>query len=169
MSRNGNGYYLYLKNTYKSTNQRRNSIQNTPTQTKLGKPKMDPTMVILVAFYILLTHICFDLRLMPQGKIRGSNAFSSDRELQFCGRHEIDISLSKCWHTTHTIANTISAASSQNRPRKHIQYKSISHSEINMPTTCTIPILLAFATSIQEGTTVPGHQSQDQEGMENTS
>ncbi len=108
---------------------------------------MDPTMVILAAFYILLTHICSDLCLMPQGQIRGSNAFSLDRELQFRGRHEIDISLSECWHTTHTITITISAASSQNRPRKHVRYKSISHSEINMPTTCTIPILSTFATS----------------------
>jgi hypothetical protein len=108
---------------------------------------MDPTMVILVAFYILLMHICSDLCLMPQGQIRGSNVFSLDRELQFCGRHEIDISLSKCWHTTHTINTTISAASLQNRSRKHVRYKSISHSEINMPTTCTIPILWTFTAS----------------------
>jgi hypothetical protein len=135
LSRNGNGYHLYLKNTFKSTNQCRNSIQNTPTQTKLGKPKMDPTMVILVAFYILLTHICSDLCLMPQGQIRGSNAFSLYHELQLRGRHEINISLSECWHITHTITATFSAASSQSRPRLHAQYKSISHSEINMPTT----------------------------------
>jgi hypothetical protein len=55
-----------LKNTFKSTNQRRNSIQNAPTRTKLGKPKTDPTMVILAAFYILLTHICSALCLMPR-------------------------------------------------------------------------------------------------------
>jgi hypothetical protein len=107
---------------------------------------MDPTMVILAAFYILLMHICSDLCLMPQGQIRGSNALSLDRELQFRGRHEIDISLSECWHTTHTITTTISAASSQNRPRKHVRYKSISHSEINMPTTRTIPVFSTFAT-----------------------
>jgi hypothetical protein len=146
-SQNGNGYHLYLKNTYKSTNQRKNSIQNAPTRTKLGKPKMDPTMVILAAFSILLTHICFDLCLMPQGQIRGSNAFSLDRELQFCGRHEINISLSECWHTTHTIHTTISAASLQNRSRKQVQYKSISHSEINMPTNRAIPVSSTCAIS----------------------
>jgi hypothetical protein len=108
---------------------------------------MDPTMVILVAFYILLTHICSALCLMPQGQIRGSNAFSLDRELQFRGRHEINISLSECWHTTHTINTTISATSLQNRSRKHILYKSISHSEIKMPTNSAIPVSSTFAIS----------------------
>ncbi len=62
--RNG---YLLLNLRTNLTNQRRNSILKTPTQTKLGKLKMDPTMVILVAFYILLTHICSDHYLLPSG------------------------------------------------------------------------------------------------------
>jgi hypothetical protein len=108
---------------------------------------MDPTMVILVAFYILLMHICSNLCLMPQGQIWRSNAFSSDCELQFCGRHEIDVSLSERWHTTYTINTTISAASLQNRSRKHVRYKSIFHSKINMPTNRAIPVSSTFAIS----------------------
>ncbi len=40
----------------------------TPTRTKLAKPKTASTMVILAAFYILLTHICSNHSLLPSGQ-----------------------------------------------------------------------------------------------------
>ncbi len=54
----------------------------TPIRTKLAKPKTASTMVILAAFYILLTHICSDHYLLPSGQIRRSNAFSPYKNLR---------------------------------------------------------------------------------------
>jgi hypothetical protein len=127
LSRNGNGYHLYLKNTYKSTNQRRNSIQNAPTRTKLGKPKTDPTMVILVAFYILLMHICSALCLMPRDHFWRSNAFSPCQELPISGQHKSDFSSAGCWHIHNQINTTTKR---QHIPKKHIHKSpSSSHSQ----------------------------------------
>ncbi len=122
LSRNGNGHHLYLKNTYKSTNQRRNSIQNVPTWTKLGKPKTDPTMVILVAFYILLTHICSALCLIPRDQFWRSNAFSPCQELPISGQHESDFSSAGCWHIHNQINTTTKR---QHVPKKHIRKNPI--------------------------------------------
>ncbi len=122
LSWNKNGYHLYLKNTYKSTNQRRNSIQNAPTQTKLGKPKTDPTMVILAAFYILLTHICSALCLMPRDQFWRSNAFSPCQKLPISGQHESDYSSTGCWHIHNQINTTTKR---RHNPKKHIRKKPI--------------------------------------------
>jgi hypothetical protein len=98
----GNGYLLLNLRT-KSTNQRRNPIQMTPTRTQLAKPKTASTMVILAAFYILLTHICSDHYLLPSGQTRRSNAFSPCQESPFAGRQKLEFLNAGCWHTTHII------------------------------------------------------------------
>ncbi len=130
----------------KSTNQRRNSIQKTPTRTKLAKPKMASTMVILAAFYILLTHICSALYSMPRDQPRRSNAFSPRQELPFSGQHKSEKFHAGCWHTTHTIT-TIISVNLRIHPRKHTRYKEISRPYHNMPTTRDILVSSAFDTS----------------------
>jgi hypothetical protein len=96
----GNGCLLLnLRNAI--TNQRRNSIQMTPTRTKLAKPKTAFTMVIMAAFYILLTHICSDYYLLPSCQSRGSNAFSPCQEPPLAGRQKSEFLNAGCWHTTN--------------------------------------------------------------------
>jgi hypothetical protein len=129
LSRNGNGYHLYLKNTYKSTNQHRNSIQNAPTRTKLGKPKTDPTMVILAAFYILRTHICSALCLMPRDQFWRSNAFSPCQELPISCQRESNFTSAGCWHIHNQINTTTKC--------RHIQKKHISKKPIFLTLTIT--------------------------------
>ncbi len=75
----------------------------TPTRTQLAKPKTASTMVILAAFYILLTHICSDHYLLPSGQTRRSNAFSPCQESPFAGRQKLEFLNAGCWHTTHII------------------------------------------------------------------
>ena len=118
----GNGYLLLnLPNAI--TNQRRNSIQMTPTRTKLAKPKTAFTMVILAAFYILLTHICSDYYLLPSCQSRRSNAFSPCQEPPLAGRQKSEFLNAGCWHTTHIISTTFTIDHLRNRHRNHVRFK----------------------------------------------
>jgi hypothetical protein len=95
----------------------------TPTRTKLAKPKTVFTIVILAAFYILLTHICSDHYLLPFGQTRRSNAFSPCQEPPFAGRQNSEFLNAGCWYTTHIISTTFAIDHRRNRPRKHIRFK----------------------------------------------
>ncbi len=135
----GNGYLLLNLGT-KSTNQRRNPIQKTPTRT-LAKPKTASTMVILEAFYILLMHICSNHYLLPSGQIRRSNAFSPCQEPPFAGRQKLEFLNAGCWHTTHIISTTFAINHRRNRPRKHVHFKP------TMPTSRDLLVPSVLATS----------------------
>ena len=87
----------------------------TPTRTKLAKPKTAFTMVILAAFYILLTHICSDYSLLPSCHSRRSNAFSPCQEPPFAGRQKSDFLNAGCWHTTHIISTTCTVSHLRHR------------------------------------------------------
>ncbi len=136
----GNGYLL-LKLRTKLTNQRRNPILKTSTRTKLAKPKTASTMVILVAFYILLTHICSYHYLLPSGQTRRSNAFSPWQEPPFAGRQKSEFRNAGCWHTTHIISTNFSSNHRRNHPRKHVRFKS------TMPTSRNLLIPSILTTS----------------------
>jgi hypothetical protein len=113
----------------------------TPTRTKLAKPKTASTMVILAAFYILLTHICSDHCLLPSGQTRRSNAFSPCREPSFAGRQKSEFLNAGCCHTTHIISTTFAINHRRNRPRKHVRFKP------TMPTSRDLLIPSVLATS----------------------
>jgi hypothetical protein len=117
----------------------------TPTRTKLAKPKTASIMVILVAFYILLTHICSNHYLLPSSQTRRSNAFSPCREPPFAGRQKSEFLNAGCWHTTHIISTTFAIDHNCNRPRKHVRFK---------PTTPTsrdllVPSVLAMSGNLR--------------------
>jgi hypothetical protein len=113
----------------------------TPTRTKLAKLKTAFTMVILAAFYMLLTHICSDHYLLPSGQTRRSNAFSPCQEPPFAGRPQSEFLNAGCWHTTHIISTTFAIDHRCNRPRKHIRFKP------TMPTSRNLLIPSVLATS----------------------
>ncbi len=136
----GNGYLLLNLRT-KTTNQHRNPIQMTPTRTKLSKPKMASTMVILAAFYILIMHIFSDHYLLPSGQTRRSNAFSPCQEPPFAGRQKLEFLNAGCWHTTHIISTTFAIDHRRNCPRKHIHFKP------TMPTSRDLLVPSVLATS----------------------
>jgi hypothetical protein len=138
----GNGYLLLNLRT-NLTNQRRNSILKTPTQTKLGKLKFDPTMVILVAFYILLTHICSDHYLLPSGQTWRSNAFSPCQEPPFAGRQKLEFPNAGCWHTTHIISTNFPSNCLCNRPRKHVRFKPHQLPTMHTSRNLLVPSVLA--------------------------
>ena len=139
----GNGYLLLnLRNAIK--NQRRNSIQMTPTRTKLAKPKTAFTMVILAAFYILLTHICSDYSLLPSCQSRRSNAFSLCHEPPFAGRQKSDFLNTGCWHTTHIISTTFTVNHLRNRHRNHVRFKSTMPTSLN----CLVPSVLVKSGNV---------------------
>ena len=79
-------------------------------------------MVILVAFYILLTHICSALCLIPRDQFWRSNAFSPCQELPISGQHESDFSSAGCWHIHNQINTTTKR---QHVPKKHIRKNPI--------------------------------------------
>ena len=95
----------------------------TPTRTKLAKPKTAFTMVILAAFYILLTHICSDYYLLPSCQSRRSNAFSPCQEPPLAGRQKSEFLNAGCWHTTHITSTTCNINHLRNRHRNHIRFK----------------------------------------------
>ncbi len=143
----GNGYLLLNLRT-NLTNQRRNSILKIPTQTKLGKPKTDPTMVNLAAFYILLMHICSNHYLLPSGQTWRTNAFSPCREPPFAGKQKLEFPNAGCWHTTHIISTTFPSNCLRNCPRKHARFKP--HQLPTMPTSCNLlgPSVLATGNAL---------------------
>ena len=104
----------------------------TPTRTKLAKPKTASTMVILAAFYILLTHICSDYYLLPSCQSRRSNAFSPCQEPPLAGRQKSEFLNAGCWHTTHIISTTFTINHLRNRHRNHVRFKP------TMPTSCNL-------------------------------
>ena len=116
----------------------------TPTRTKLAKPKTAFTMVILAAFYILLTHICSDYSLLPSCQSRRSNAFSPCHEPPFAGRQKSDFLNTGCWHTTHIISTTFTVNHLRNRHRNHVRFKPA------MPTTrnCLVPSVLVTSRNV---------------------
>jgi hypothetical protein len=113
----------------------------TPTTTKLAKPKTDSTMVILAAFYILLTHICSDYYLLPSCQSRRSNAFSPCQEPLLAGRQKLEFLNAGCWHTTHIISTTFTIDHLRNRHRNHVRFKP------TMPTSCNLLVTSVLATS----------------------
>ncbi len=98
-------------------------------------------MVVLVAFYILLMHICSDHYLLPSGQIRRSNAFSPCQEPLFAGRQKLEFLNAGCWHTTHIISTTFASNHFCNHPRKHVGFKP------TIPTSCNLLVLSVLATS----------------------
>jgi hypothetical protein len=98
-------------------------------------------MVILAAFYILLTHICSHHYLLPSGQTRRSNAFSPCQEPPFAGRQKSGFQNAGCWHTTLIISTTFSSNHRRNHPRKHIRFKSM------MPTSCNLLVPSILTTS----------------------
>ncbi len=136
----GNGYLLLnLRNAI--TNQRRNSIQMTPKMTKLAKPKTVFTMVILAAFYILLTHICSDYYLLPSCQSRRSNAFSPCQEPPLAGRQKSEFLNAGCWHTTHITSTTCTIDHLRNCHRNHVRFKP------TMPTSRNLLVPSVLVTS----------------------
>jgi hypothetical protein len=113
----------------------------TPTRTKLAKPKTAFTMVILAAFYILLTHICSDYSLLPSCQSKRSNAFSPCQEPPFAGRHKSDFLLAGCWHTTHIILTTFTVSHLHNRHQNHVRFKP------TMPTSRDLLVPSVLVTS----------------------
>ena len=118
----------------------------TPTRTKLVKPKTAFTMVILAAFYILLTHICSDYSLLPSCQSRRSNAFSPCQEPPFAGRQKSDFLNAGCWHTTHIISTTFTIDHLRNRHRNHVRFK---------PTMPTSRNLLVPSVLVMSGNVLP--------------
>ncbi len=102
---------------------------------------MASTMVILAAFYILLTHICSDHYLLPSGQIRRSNAFSPCQEPPFAGRQKLKFLNTGCWHTTHIISTTFASNHHHNCPRKYVRFKP------TMPTSRDLLVPSVLATS----------------------
>ena len=136
----GNSYLLLnLRNAI--NNQRRNSIQMTPTRTKLAKPKTAFTMVILAAFYILLTHICSDYSLLPSCQSRRSNVFSPCQEPPFAGRQKSEFLNTGCRHTTHIISTTFTINHLRNCHRNHVRFKP------TMATSCNLLVPSVLVTS----------------------
>ncbi len=117
----------------------------TLTRTKLAKPKTAFTMVMLAAFYILLTHFCSDHYLLPSGQTRRSNAFSPCREPPFTGRQKSEFLNAGCWHTTHIILTTFAINHRRNCPRKHVRFKP------TMPTSrdLLVPSVLAMSGNLR--------------------
>ncbi len=124
----------------------------TPTRTKLAKPKTASTMVNLVAFYILLMHICSNHYLLPSGQTRRSNAFSRCREPPFAGRQKLEFLNAGCWHTTHIISTTFAIDHHHNCPRKHVCFNP------TMPTSrdLLIPSVLATSRNLRPTSTTGG-------------
>jgi hypothetical protein len=98
-------------------------------------------MVILAAFYILLTHICSDYYLLPSCQSRRSNAFSPCQEPPLAGRQKSEFLNAGCWHTTHIISTTFTIDHLHNRHRNHVRFKP------TMPTSCNILVPSVLATS----------------------
>jgi hypothetical protein len=98
-------------------------------------------MVILAAFYILLTHICSGYYLLPSCQSRRSNAFSPCQEPPLAGRQKSEFLNAGCWHTTHIISTTFTIDHLRNRHRNHVRFKP------TMPTSCNLLHPSVLATS----------------------
>ncbi len=116
----------------------------TPTRTKLVKPKTAFTMVILAAFYILLTHIYSDYSLLPSCQSRRSNAFSPCQEPPFAGRQKSDFLNAGCWHTTHIISTAFTINPLRNRHRNHVCFKPTKPTSRNL----LVPSVLATSGNV---------------------
>ena len=98
-------------------------------------------MVILAAFYILLTHICSDYYLLPSCQSRRSNVFSPCQEPPLAGRQKSEFLNTGCWHTTHIISTTFTINHLRNRHRNHVRFKP------TMPTSCNLLVPSVLVTS----------------------
>ncbi len=103
-------------------------------------------MAILAEFYLLIVYIASSQILLSQGNLWSHDTFLIARGGLIPMRKDCSISLTTCYHTTHTLHHKTASFVRQHCPRKHVCFKPTS-SLATMPLSSFLNLSPAEATA----------------------